>query len=223
MRAKILLTLAVLLILFGYGTIRRANAAERDTICETSLTFNTATDNALLGDESQFLRFVEFGDDGEIKLSSYQTDAPRVLEPGNSYLLMAYIHNATNPELGDQAFAKDVTLNIIVPYDKLQAGDAATIRVGFNYSPDGLMVPYQSCDCELPITVSSKADLTIGSNMDISAVAFYGDGRILPLEDNASRYGHGLSITKSKSYTLDNGVAPGYENAVMVIFQINVK
>lgn len=176
-----------------------------------------------MGDESQFLRFVEFGDDGEIELSSYQTGTPRVLEPGNSYLLMAYIHNATNPELGDQAFAKDVTLNVIVPHDKLQAGDVATIRAWFNYSPDGLSVPYQSCDCTLPITVDSKADLTLGSNMDISAVVFYGDGRIFPLEDNSSRYGHGLSNNKAKSYFLDNGVAPGYKNAVVVVFQVNVK
>lgn len=155
-----------------------------------------------------------------ISLKDYSAESPCVLEPGD-YILIVYLHNATDPALGEQACANDSSLKLSVS-EKLKAGEVGNVCASFGYSQNWLQEEYKWCRCEVPITVCQDAKLAIES---VSATK-YGEGRVRLLEDNGSRYGHGISYRSGLSYRLEDFVgpiAPGYENSVIVTFQLSVK
>lgn len=211
----------------------RAISTTSGEVCDT-LTFNTMVDNALLGDEHRFLRIVEYGENGSFEFKDYSSEDPCVLESEWSYNLLIYCHNTTDPGLGDQALAKDVTIKIISP-GMVQAGEVANLKAEISYTTDWVNESYQCCTCELPVTANNNIEVTISSIGNVinsggvisvgssEAVAFDpGRGKIWLLEDNLSKYG-GLGSPYMKTFWLDKGIGPGYEEVVIIFIQLNIK
>lgn len=89
-KGMVALILAVLALPLGMASQAQAWGPERQTYTMQApadhATFNSITDNALIGDERDFVRIVEKGTENE-----YSSDL--TIEPGKQYIVYIYYHN----------------------------------------------------------------------------------------------------------------------------------
>lgn len=184
-------------------------------VCD-SLTFNVMTDNAVFGDEHQFARFSKPDGIGGFNLEEFQPEAPRAFEKGDSCYIVVCCHNATDPSLGDMAYARDVVLDVYAPDIKAGESDAVKVEIRFKGNwPDS---DRATVVCKLPVTTSGGAKFSVDEATEVR------QGESIWTEtDLAVQYGQGLSTRNCRTYELCAGVAPGEENIVYAIVRIGAK